>query len=78
MTGDEGDVGAPSLPTPCLRAFQWLEPTCLFKPVDLLDLENLPGSLTDGRQLPPGSVLTQMLENTAYRLARKTFYWKIA
>ena len=71
-------MGALSLPTPCLRVFQWLEPTCLFKPVDLLDLENLPGSLTAGRKLPLGSVLTQMLENTAYRLARKTFYQKIA
>lgn len=43
-----------------LRAFHWIKPTCLFKPVNLPDLENLPGGLTGG-ELPHGLVLTQML-----------------
>lgn len=66
--------------TPCpvppllgLRAFRRVEPTCLFKSVHLLGLENLLGSLTDGWEMLPGSGPTKILERTNHRLARKMF-----
>lgn len=60
--------GYPSPPHVHFRAA-----TCLFKPVDLLDLGNLSGSLTDGRKLPPGSVPTQMLKKYCLRASQENF-----
>lgn len=57
-------------PSPSPRAFQGT--TCLFKPVDLLDLENLSGNLTDGRNCHLDPCQPKCLKSTAYRLARKT------
>ena len=58
-------------PSPSPHAFQGT--TCLFKPVDLLDLGNLSGSLTDGQKLPPGSVPTQMLKKYCLRASQENF-----
>lgn len=57
-------------PAPSPRAFQGA--TCLFKPVDLLDLGNLSGSLTDGRNCHLDPCPPKCLKSTADGLARKT------
>ena len=44
--------------------------------MDLLNLENLSDSLTDGRKLPPGSVPSQMLKKYCLWASQENFVAK--